>query len=199
MRYLGVPLCTKKITLLNYEGLLQQTKTKFSSWSVKSLSFAGRLLLIKTVIAGITTFWCSKFILPKSCVKRINSLCSVFLWQGNIESHHSARVSWEHITRPKIEGGLGINDLSLWNKACCLKLIRLLFFQTGSVWVAWFREEVLQGDLSNLWIVAPHRRFSWQVNKLLKLSPLVYNWIKLRVANGLTCRIWTDNWSPYGN
>lgn len=35
------------------------------------------------------------------------------------------------------------------------------------------REEVLQGDLSNLWTVAPHRRFS--------------------------CRFWTDNWSPYGN
>lgn len=199
VRYLGVPLCTKKLTLLNCEGLLQQIKAKFSSWSVKSLSFAGRLLLIKTVIAGITTFWCSTFILPKACVKRINSLCGMFLWQGNIEGHHSARVSWEHVTRPKTEGGLGINDLALWNKACCLKLIWLLFFQSGSVWVAWFCEEVLQGNLSNLWTTAPHRRFSWQVNKLLKLSPLIYNWIKLRVSNGLTCRFWTDNWSPYGN
>ncbi|CAG7867093.1 unnamed protein product, partial [Brassica rapa] len=171
----------------------------FSSWSAKSLSFAGRLLLIKTVIAGITTFWCSTFILPKACVKRINSLCGVFLWQGNIERHHSARVSWENITKPKEEGGLGIKDLSLWNKACCLKLIWLLFFQAGSVWVAWFRQEVLQGNLSNLWTTRPHRRFSWQVNKLLKLSPLIYNWIKLRVCNGLTCRFWSDNWSCHGN
>lgn len=31
VRYLGVPLCTKKLTLLNCEGLLQQIKSKFSS------------------------------------------------------------------------------------------------------------------------------------------------------------------------
>lgn len=107
--YLGVPLCTKKLTLLNCEGLLQQIKSKFSSWSSKALSFAGRLLLIKTVVSGITTFWCSTFILPKGCNKRINSLCGVFLWQGNIEAHHTARVSWSEVTKPKREGGLGIN------------------------------------------------------------------------------------------
>lgn len=155
--------------------------------------------MIKTVIAGINTFWCSTFILPKACVKRINSLCGVFLWKGNIEDHHTARVSWSVVTKPKKEGGLGINDLLLWNKACCLKLIWLLFFQAGSVWVAWFKEEVLQGNLSNLWTTAPNRRFSWQVNKLLKLSPLIYDWIHLRVSNGLTCRFWTDNWSPFGS
>lgn len=199
IRYLGVPLVTKKLSLLNCEVLLQQIKSKFSSWSSKALSFAGRLLLIKTVIAGINTFWCSTFILPKACVTRINSLCGVFLWKGNIESHNSARVSWETVTKPKQEGGLGIKDLSLWNKACCLKLIWLLFFQSGSIWVAWFVEEVLQGDLSNLWTMVQNQRFSWQVNKLLKLSPMIYQWVKLRVGNGVTCRFWTDNWSMVGS
>lgn len=101
VRYLGVPLCTKKLSLLNCEGLLQQIKSRLSSWSAKSLSFAGRLLLIKTVITGITTFWCSTFILSQACVKRINSLCGVFLWQGDIEQHHTARVSWKVVTKPK--------------------------------------------------------------------------------------------------
>lgn len=62
MRYLGVPLCTKKLSLSNCEPLIQQVKARVSSWSAKSLSFAGRLLLIKTVISGIATFWCSTFI-----------------------------------------------------------------------------------------------------------------------------------------
>nr|VDD06225.1 unnamed protein product [Brassica oleracea] len=61
------------------------------------------------------------------------------------------------------------------------------------------QNEVLQGDLSNLWTTTPNHRFSWQVNKLLKLSPLIYSWIWLRVSNGLTCRFWTDNWSIFGN
>lgn len=38
--------------------------------------------------------------------------------------------------------------------------------------MAWFREEILEGSLSNLWITAPNRRYS--------------------------ARFWTDNWSPYG-
>lgn len=28
--------------------------------------------------AGITNFWCSSFVLPKTFIKRINSLCGVF-------------------------------------------------------------------------------------------------------------------------
>ncbi|KAG2314095.1 hypothetical protein Bca52824_017217 [Brassica carinata] len=36
-------------------------------------------------------------------------------------------------------------------------------------------------------------------NKLIKLRGEVFTWIKLRIGNGLTCRFWTDNWSPYGS
>lgn len=78
MKYLGVPLCTKKLTLANCEPLIQQIKSRVSSWSVKTLSFAGRLLLIKTVIEGIATF-----ILPKACINRINQLCGMFLWSDS--------------------------------------------------------------------------------------------------------------------
>lgn len=114
---LACPYAQKKLTLLNCEVLIQQVKRKFNSWSVRALSFAGRLLLIKTVIAGITNFWCSSFMLPKACIKRINSLCGVFL--------------------------------EIWNKACILKLIWLLFFEAGLIWVAWCTETVLNGDLNS--------------------------------------------------
>lgn len=101
MRYLGVLLSSKKPSPTHCEVLIQQIKGRLSSWSAKAVSFAGRLLLIKTVIAGINTFWCSSFILPKSVIKRINSLCGVFLWKGDVESHHTARVSWEMVTKEK--------------------------------------------------------------------------------------------------
>ncbi|CAH2053188.1 unnamed protein product, partial [Thlaspi arvense] len=199
VRYLGAPLCTKKLSISNCEMLIHQVKSRVTSWSVKSLSFAGRLLLIKTVIAGISNFWCSSFILPKACINRINSLCSIFLWKGNTEGHHSARVSWETVTKSKSQGGLGVREFTTWNRACCLKLIWLLFFQAGSVWVAWYRSEVLKGSLNNFWTVKPHKDRSWLANKLLKIRNDVYPWIKLRVASGRTCRFWSDNWSPFGN
>ncbi|XP_013717732.1 uncharacterized protein LOC106421432 [Brassica napus] len=199
MRYLGVPMCTKKLNLLNCEPLLQQIKARLSSWSAKSLSFAGRLLLIKTVITGITTFWCSSFMLPTACIKRINSLCGIFLWHGTAEGHHSARVSWETVTLTKAQGGLGVKDLLSWNRACILKLIWLLFFRPDSVWVCWFKEVVLKGSLTNYWTVKPSVKYSWLANKLIKSRDLVYPLIKRRIGNGLTASFWHDNWSPFGN
>ena len=198
VRYLGVPLDSKKLSLTSAEPLLHQIKAKFSSWSVKTLSFAGRLLLIKTVIAGINTFWCSTFILPKACINRINSLCSVFLWKGDVESRNTARVSWETVVLPKDQGGLGIKDLLTWNKACTLRLLWLLFFRSGSVWVAWFKEVILKGSISNYWTTKPSSSFSWLANKLLKLKDTVFPLIKLRIQNGLSARFWFDNWSPFG-
>lgn len=148
-RYLGVPLNSRKLSLANCQPLLQQVKAKFSSWSVKSLSYSGRLLLIRTVISGITTFWCSAFLLPKACIEKINSMCSFFLWKGNLDGHHSAKVAWDSVTMTKDQGGLGIKDLATWNKACSLRLIWLLFFREDSVWASWFKEVVLKGDLQN--------------------------------------------------
>lgn len=188
VRYLGVPLNSRKLNLANCEPLIHQIKKRLSSWSVKSLSFSGRLLLIKTVISGITTFWCSAFILPRACIKRINSLCSVFLWKGDIESHNSAKIALDTVTLTKSQGGLGIKDLNTRNTACCLKLIWMLFFRAGSVWVAWFKEEVLKGSIQNYWTTKPSISFSWLANKLLKLKTVVYPLIKLRLQNGTSAR-----------
>lgn len=196
-RYLGVPLNSRKLSLTNCEPLIHQIKTRFSSWSVKSLSFSGRLLLIKTVIAGVTTFWCSAYVLPKACVDRINSLCSMFPWKGNIEGLNSARVSWETVVLTKRQGGLGVKDLYTWNKACTLRLLWLLFFRPDSVWVQWFKEVILKGSVHNYWTTTPKQSYSWLVNKLLKLKQVVFPLIKLRLQNGETARFWSDNWTPF--
>ncbi|WZZ05910.1 hypothetical protein YC2023_091831 [Brassica napus] len=197
-RYLGVPLNSKKLSLAGCDTLLQQVKAKFNSWSVKTLSFSGRLLLIKTVISGITTFWCSSFVLPKACINKINSLCSTFLWKGDVDSRNSARVAWETVTLTKEQGGLGVKDLLTWNKSCCMRLIWMIFFRPDSVWVSWFKEVILKGSSHNYWSTRPSSSFSWLANKLLKMKNVVYPLIRLQLQNGATARFWYDNWSPFG-
>lgn len=53
------------------------------------------------MITGITTFWCSSLVLPKACVGKINSMCSVFLWKGNLEAHSTSRVAWATVVKTK--------------------------------------------------------------------------------------------------
>lgn len=199
VRYLGVPLTSQKLSLQLCSPLLQHIKGKINSWSSRALSFAGRLVMLNTVIAGITNFWSSTFVLPKACIKKINSLCSTFLWHGSTEGTHSARVAWDTVTLSKEEGGLGCRDLVAWNTACSIKLIWLLFTNAGSIWVAWFVQEILKGDVANYWITTPKQRYAWFTNRLLKLKHIAYEWIKIQVGSGTSVRFWTDNWSPFGS
>ena len=196
IRYLGIPLCTKKLTMANCELLILSVKSKLNSWSAKSLSFSGRLLLINIVISGISNFWCNTFTLPKFCIKTINSMCGAYLWK---EGHHSARVAWEEITHAKEEGGLGVRDLVTWNKACSMKLLWLLFFRSGSIWVAWFKQEILSGNISNFWTLKENNNHSRMVKRLLRLRDIAFPWIKMKIGNGRTCNFYVDNWSPFGS
>ncbi|XP_048621873.1 uncharacterized protein LOC125591527 [Brassica napus] len=57
VRYLGVPLTTKKLSLYNCGPLIQQIKSRVNSWSSRALSFAGRLLLINTGSHSAKVSW----------------------------------------------------------------------------------------------------------------------------------------------
>lgn len=97
--------------------------------------FCGRRQLISSVIYGTLNFWLSRFILPKGCIKHVESLWCRFLWYGNITSRAAARISWENFCLPRSEGGFGLRDVQLWNKTLLLKLIWLLHDENVSLWI----------------------------------------------------------------
>ena len=97
VRYLGLPLMHRKLQICDYRPLVDQLKRHFSSWSSRALSYAGRRQLLSPVITGTLNFWFSSFILPKGCIKEIESLCSRFLWNGNITGRSKAKISWKSV------------------------------------------------------------------------------------------------------
>ena len=136
VRYLGVPLVTKRLTARDCEPLMEKITARINAWSVKMLSYAGRLQLIKSVLFSMHNYWCRQFILSKGVLKRICQLCAGYLWQGKESTVKGARVSWKTICYPKSEGGLGIKDLDSWNKACIIQNIWAIITQSGSLWIA---------------------------------------------------------------
>ena len=56
VRYLGLPLLTRRMTALDYLPLIEKFRSQINSWTVKALSFAGRLQLISSVIFSLTNF-----------------------------------------------------------------------------------------------------------------------------------------------
>ena len=60
-RYLGAPLLSSRLNVCHYAPLLSKITGLIQGWSRKSLSYAGKLELITTVIQGIVNFWIGIF------------------------------------------------------------------------------------------------------------------------------------------
>ncbi|KAG2258545.1 hypothetical protein Bca52824_077839 [Brassica carinata] len=196
IRYLGLPLMHRKLRISEYDPLLQKLASTFRSLAVKMLSYAGRLQLLSTVINGTVTFWMATFILPKVCLKKIESMCCIFLWSGSIDDRVTAKVAWSDVCLPKEEGGLGLHKFNDWNKVLCLRFIWLLFSELNSLWVQWQKHLHLQNV--SFWSLEKKSTFSASWNSILSLRPLAEEFIKCRVNNGAQSWLWYDSWTPFG-
>ena len=77
IRYLGLPLMSRRLRISEYADLIDKVVKRFKAWGTKTLTFAGRVELIRTVIAGMVIFWMSTFLLPKGCISKRISMQSV--------------------------------------------------------------------------------------------------------------------------
>lgn len=111
MRYLGLPLLTKRMSDVDYTPLIEKIGNRIRSWTAQFLSHAGRQQLISSVIASITNFWASVFRVPNGCIKDIESLCSAFLWPGLNLNPKKSKMACTKVCRPKMKGGLGLRPL----------------------------------------------------------------------------------------
>ncbi|CAN1233139.1 Putative ribonuclease H protein At1g65750 [Linum perenne] len=139
---------------------------RVTGWSSKTLTFSGRLQLVNSVLMSLAHFWMRVFSLPLGVIIRIQQICAGYLWGGN-EGHSGgkAKVSWSEVTFPKKEGGLGLKDLKLWNRAHVFRLLWEVFASQGSIWVAWLRSYRVKGrDLSSLSLGSS----SWVWRRLIK-------------------------------
>ncbi|XP_039052926.1 uncharacterized protein LOC120194797 [Hibiscus syriacus] len=111
VRYLGVQLVTKKLSVKDCRSLIDKIRAKLNSWANKHLSFAGRIQLIRAVLFSMASFWCRQLILPKKVILSIEQLCSRFFWKGSDVPAKGARISWKKICAAKAEGGLGVQAM----------------------------------------------------------------------------------------
>lgn len=197
VRYLGLPLLTRRMTVNDYMPLVEKIKKRMKSWTGRFLSHGGRLQLISSVITSLANFWLSAFRLPSSCLKEIEALCSAFLWSGPDLKTSKAKVCWKDVSLPKQEGGLGIRPLKEVNKVMCLKLIWRLYSNRSSLWVSWIHCYLIRKG--SFWSIKDNSAAgSWMWKKLLKMRDLAKTYHKMEVNNGNQTYFWYDNWSGLG-
>ena len=70
VRYLGVPLITRRLGVKDCDSLVDKITARIRSWSSKLLSYARRLQLIQSILFSLQNFWCRNFLLPKGVYGR---------------------------------------------------------------------------------------------------------------------------------
>ncbi|KAL2893324.1 LINE-1 retrotransposable element ORF2 protein [Bienertia sinuspersici] len=145
-KYLGVPICSKRVNASQCEILIEKMTARIRTWSSRHISFAGRSQLINSVLMSIQQYWAQVFILPASVLQSIEQICRSYLWSGQWSSNRPGYVSWEGVCRPKKEGGLGFRSIQLWNIANMGRYVWAVENKQDSLWLKWVNSVYIKGQ-----------------------------------------------------
>jgi len=62
MKYLGVPLISSRLKAVYCKGLMDRITSEVRHWTCRTLSYAGRVQLINSVLFSIQVYWASLFL-----------------------------------------------------------------------------------------------------------------------------------------
>ncbi|XP_075084724.1 uncharacterized protein LOC107792115 [Nicotiana tabacum] len=159
-RYLGVLITSRKISVVDCEMLVDKLTVKVRGWGSRTLSYAGRVQLINSVLLHTHVYWASIFILPRAVLNRITSICRNYLWDGKVDTNRVPLIAWDFICRSKKEGGLGVTDCVSWSDAAIGKCIwniaqktyNLRFSKACIIEILqWLRIRLQNMELEGLW------------------------------------------------
>ncbi|GJZ00797.1 hypothetical protein Tco_0518226 [Tanacetum coccineum] len=196
VKYLGVPLVSSRLIFRDYKDLIEKVQNRINDWKNNSLSIAGRLQLIQSVMGSMHVFWALVFMLPSRVLLDIEQLMRGFLWcQGSMRKGNS-KVAWEVVCLPKDEGGLGICRLEQFNKALMVSHIWKLLSLKESLWVKWIHVYKLKarvfwdipyhgGVLLVIYLVSYHLGTSLDAVGIFLFLPR-YIWMHLKKFAGLS-------------
>ncbi|XP_074314788.1 uncharacterized protein LOC141650737 [Silene latifolia] len=195
-RYLGVNITPKRLGVDDCHCLIERISDRIQGLGARKLSYAGRVILIKSVLSTLHNYWARIFILPKSIINRIEVLCMKFLWHGADSRGSPALVAWNQVCQSARKGGLGLKHLHWWNvaavanwawkKICWVKEIIkpfLLSQRTGAYTIKqgyqWLVEEGTDKEwhpwMSNSLLIPRHKFNIWLVahRRLLTMDRLM--------------------------
>jgi hypothetical protein len=133
--YLGLPLGLKKPNLGAFLPLIQKAENRLATTSI-FLSQAGRLQMINIVFSSLPTYYMCTLTLPKSMIKHIDKIRRHCLWRGaDINAKKPPQATWKLVCKPKAQGGLGVINLEMQNKALLMKNLHKFYNRVDTPWI----------------------------------------------------------------
>ena len=109
--YLGLPLGTTRPKMEDLIGIIHRIDRRLVGIA-DTLSYDGRLIVIKSIISAIPKFAMCTLKLPLGFLDYIEGSTRGFFWRGkDIHKKGKCLVKWNNVCKPKRVGGLGILNL----------------------------------------------------------------------------------------
>ncbi|KAL0008819.1 hypothetical protein SO802_010321 [Lithocarpus litseifolius] len=110
--YLGLPTLVGRSKYQTFSYLKDKVRKKIRGWKGQLLSRARKEVLIKAVAQSIPTYTIGVFQLPIKLCNDLNAMFARFWWRqvGNERKIHWK--SWQVLSKPKKEGGMGFRGNS---------------------------------------------------------------------------------------
>ena len=85
-KYLGCNIKVNGKSCRHFLPLIEKVEQRVSSWHHLSLSIAGRVILINSILSMLSLNILSVFLIPKATADKLNSIFARFLWAGSRDS-----------------------------------------------------------------------------------------------------------------
>lgn len=117
-----------------FHYLLDKVQQKLAGWKHRMLSWAARLLLIRTVTSTIPGYVMGVCRLPARTIEDLEKINRRFFWSDTAQHNSTHVISWEQICQPRDQGGLGLWPLRTQNWVILAKLAWRVITDNSSFW-----------------------------------------------------------------
>ncbi|XP_057444455.1 uncharacterized protein LOC130736669 [Lotus japonicus] len=193
-KYLGLPTIIGKSKTQIFSFVKDRVWKKLKGWKEKSLSKAGREVLVKAVAQSIPSYVMSCFLLPDGICSDIEGMISRFYWGGDVTKRGMHWLSWKSLCKSKDRGGIGFRDFKKFNMALVAKNWWRLLNCPDSLLGKVFKAVYYPRD--TIFTAKKGCRPSYAWSSVLRSGQALRKGGMWRVGDGKTIRAWQDKWVP---
>ena len=132
-KYLGFPIKHSSYPQ-DFSFIIERMQSRLVGWKANLLSLASKFVLTQSVISTIPNYCMQCVALPPKILQNVDRISRNFLWGLSDNKRKLHLISWKKITKPKKDGGLGLQATKEKNMVLLAKLNWRFRKESDSLW-----------------------------------------------------------------
>ncbi|KAJ0941167.1 putative RNA-directed DNA polymerase [Helianthus annuus] len=201
--YLGLPIGANMKRKKHWEPVIKRFQKRLNGWKAKTLSFAGRVTLAKSVLGSLSSYFLGIFKAPKVVLNKLEGIRRSFVWGQVGNRNKISWIRWVKLLRPKQQGGLGLGGLESFNLAMLAKWWWRFRDAPNQLWARAIAaihgpDKGAKRVPVNKTIIGWWKDIANVDGSLGKKGISIKDALKVELGNGEKIRFWHDDWVGHG-